>query len=389
MSVTIATHNGTSVSREHNVRNRNVTDKEPHIDPNGEYEVWHDEKIKAAYQRLFGDAVREYNERQKRDERKVKDYYREVCKDSKKHPCYELLVGVYGSDCPTKTKKEILQEFVSTWNERNPNLVLIGAYYHADEQGQDPHIHIDYIPVAHGYKKGLHTQVGLNRALFEQDGFQTQTRHNTAQIQWERRENAYLESLCAARGLSVAHPMRGRGEHLETLEFKAQKRIESAVKEADEIKRNIEPLRAEYISKKNYVKDNATEFNLHSGVEPIYKHPFSHEIIAYKVPAAVWNTQQITRMLRTAHEQSEEELQDIIQAHPRLIAENKRLKKINDEKQFEINKFYKVLDRMHPNTREMFLKHFDSLGNPAPQPQRDFREIEKELEADEPERTLI
>lgn len=63
-----------------------------------------------------------------------------------------------------------MQEFVSTWQERNPNLELIGAYYHADEQGE-PHIHLDYIPVAHGYKRGLETQTGLVKALQEQ-GFE-------------------------------------------------------------------------------------------------------------------------------------------------------------------------------------------------------------------------
>ena len=39
MGVTISTHNGSSVSREHNIRNRKITDKEEHIDREGHYEI--------------------------------------------------------------------------------------------------------------------------------------------------------------------------------------------------------------------------------------------------------------------------------------------------------------------------------------------------------------
>lgn len=63
--------------------------------------------------------------------------------------------------------KAIMHKFVDNWSARNPNLKLIGAYYHADEDGE-PHIHLDYVPVAHGYVKGMETQTGLVKALGEQ-----------------------------------------------------------------------------------------------------------------------------------------------------------------------------------------------------------------------------
>lgn len=49
--------------------------------------------------------------------------------------------------------KKILKDYVQDWKRRNPNLEMIGAYYHNDEQGKQPHVHIDYVPVAHGYKE--------------------------------------------------------------------------------------------------------------------------------------------------------------------------------------------------------------------------------------------
>lgn len=232
MNVTISTHNGTSVAREHNIRNLKVVSKEKHIDLNGIHEIWIDEPIRQAYKRLFGESVHRYNEKQNRAERKIDSYYNTICKDKKKHPVYEMIIGIYGKSdgsysCSAEQGKEIMHRFVDTWQERNPNLELIGAYYHADEEGE-PHVHLDYVPVAHGYKKGLETQTGLVKALGEQ-GFEKQGKA-TAQIQWQKRENEYLTSLCEAVGLTVEHPQTKSIEHLETQIFKLTKRIEELEK---------------------------------------------------------------------------------------------------------------------------------------------------------------
>lgn len=230
MGVTISTHNGSAVSREHNVRNPKVVSKEPHIDMNGSHETWIDEPVRRAYERLFGAAVEDYNSKQARPERRIKSYYNDVCKDSKKHPVYEMIIGIYGKNedgspiCSAEQGKEIMRQFVENWKERNPNLELIGAYFHADEPGAEPHVHLDYIPVAHGYKKGLETQTGLVKALGEQ-GFEKMGKA-TAQIQWEKRENDVLTSLCEAVGLTVDHPQIEGKKHLETQILKLQSRIE-------------------------------------------------------------------------------------------------------------------------------------------------------------------
>ncbi len=227
--VTISTHNGSAVAREHNIRNENVIIKEPHIDANGMHETWIDERPQEAYVRLFGQALNDYNNRQERPDRQIDDYYKHICQDDKKHPVYEMIIGIYGKDdqgrsvCSQEQGYELMKDFVQTWGERNPNLALIGAYYHADEQGE-PHVHIDYVPVAHNYKKGMHTQTGLVKALGEQ-GYEKDGRE-TAQIKWERSENAFLDELCRGRGLEVAHPLEGR-EHLQTRAYKLSEQVKS------------------------------------------------------------------------------------------------------------------------------------------------------------------
>ena len=238
MGVTISTHNGSAVAREHNIRNPKVVSKEPHIDVNGSHEVWIDEPVRQAYDRLFGESVEAYNAKQARPERQIKSYYNDICKDSKKHPVYEMIIGIYGKNedgspiCSAEQGKEIMRQFVENWKERNPNLELIGAYFHADEPGAEPHVHLDYIPVAHGYTRGLETQTGLVKALGEQ-GFKKKGKA-TAQIQWEKRENDYLTSLCEAVGLRVEHPRQEGRQHLATQEMKLQSRLNELEKATDQ-----------------------------------------------------------------------------------------------------------------------------------------------------------
>ncbi len=229
---TISTHNGSTVARDHNIRNEKVTSREAHIDPNGIHETWVDEKPHQAYDRIFGEAVNRYNDKQQRADRKITNYYNDVCNDKKKHAVYEMIIGVYpeeGKSLDENTQKAILKEFVDGWKERNPNLELIGAYYHADEEGA-PHCHLDYIPVAHGYKNGMETQTGLSQALREMGfGDDKETRKNSPVIRWERRENKSLEDICLAHGLTVEHPKIEGRQHLDTETYKAQKNLERTI----------------------------------------------------------------------------------------------------------------------------------------------------------------
>ena len=237
VTVTISTHMGNKVARQHNIRNRKVTDKEGHIRKDGDHGVWFDVDHREAYRRLFGAAVAKYNEQQSRDDRKIGDYYKQVCKDAKKHPVYEVIVGVYPKDGELSVKEQeaILWQYATEWKKANPHLALVGVYWHADEAGQ-PHIHMDYIPWSDGYKKGPERQAGLVRAL-EAQGFHKQGRE-TAQMQWTRAENNRLEAICRAHGLEVAHPLRGlHSKHMSSREYKYHRaQLQSMAKQVDQFR---------------------------------------------------------------------------------------------------------------------------------------------------------
>ena len=223
MANTISTHNGNSskVRRDHNIRNPKYVEKEPHIDPSRPHEIWHDETAPHAYRRIFGPSVQEYNARQKRPDRKIRNYHAEVKKSARKHDIYEMVAQVGSKDNAPDEKLgyKILREYADGWDERNPNLEAIGIYYHADEPGA-PHVHIDYVPVAHGYTRGPGVQASLTKALREQG--LVVSKEGTAQTQFIKRENGALEAICRHYGLDIVHPSIEAAKHLETALYKKQ-----------------------------------------------------------------------------------------------------------------------------------------------------------------------
>lgn len=217
---TITTHNGSTFNQGHNRRDIKYTSKDGHIRENGHIEIWKDEPLREAYKRIFSDAQKEYNERQKRSDRKINDYYQKVKNDAKRHVCYEMIIGVYKApQVSEKDKREIMKKFVDSWQARNPNLELVGAYYHADEVGE-PHVHIDYIPVA-DCTRGMSKQNALNSA-FEQMGYHGTSIKNTPQMAWQRAQNQELERLCKERGIAIEHDTEKK-KHLSVREYQEMK----------------------------------------------------------------------------------------------------------------------------------------------------------------------
>lgn len=354
MGVTISTHNGSSVARDHNIRNRKVTDKEEHIDPNGVHEIWHDEKPRDAYERIFGQAVEDYNEKQTRADRKITSYFNEVEKDAKKHTVYEMIIGVYGKNengtpiCPEETGKEIMRDFVDDWKQRNPNLELIGAYYHADEQGE-PHVHIDYIPVAHGYSRGMETQNGLVKALGEM-GFHKQGKA-TAQIQWEKRENDYLDRLCRDRGLEVEHPKEENVKHLDTATYKAEKHLESVIDYTNDLdninvalKRDNDALTAE----KERLTEEVTPYRkLKTGIEQVETK--GKTILPGVVAVSKKNLAELKEQAK-AYSVNRDEIDDIRVRMRNVESAEKRL----EEKKIDLSAEQQILYRQQAEVRNMY-----------------------------------
>lgn len=182
--------------------------------------------IKQAYDELFGEALAAYNAKQRRADRKIASYYDHVkgLKTGEKL-FYEDVVQWGSKDDFTdektrQTAKKCLIEYVKGFQERNPNLKLIGAYIHMDEAS--PHLHLDYIPFAHGYKRGLSVRNSLDKAMKEMGYIpEVESRKDNATKMWKDHERAVFGDICAAHGLEVEEERASNRKDLSVEEYKA------------------------------------------------------------------------------------------------------------------------------------------------------------------------
>ena len=177
-------------------------------------EYYIQQPLKEAYEQVFGLAVAEYNAKQKRKDRHIKDYLTDIKNSgNNEKQFYEIVVqigrkedtGVVDENgelsVAAQDAKEILDEYARSFQERNPNLYLFNAVLHMDEA--TPHLHLDYIPVAHGYKTKMHTRNSLTKALQEMDIEPAVSKNDTETMHWQQREREYLTEMCRERGLEV------------------------------------------------------------------------------------------------------------------------------------------------------------------------------------------
>ncbi|MBD5797091.1 hypothetical protein BHU24_22260 [Bacillus pseudomycoides] len=76
--------------------------------------------IQSVYKDAFQETVDEYNEKQKWNDRKIKDYYDKIHKYEKTHEQRELVVAIgEGKDDPKyrESKKEALKQYVEAVQE--------------------------------------------------------------------------------------------------------------------------------------------------------------------------------------------------------------------------------------------------------------------------------
>lgn len=170
--------------------------------------------VEEAYDDIFGEALRGYNAKQKRNDRKI-DNYLEKIKTSKNNEkvFYETVVqigkmddtGILDKDGNITSEslqaKEILDEYARTFQERNPNLILFNAVLHMDEA--TPHLHLDYIPVAHGYKTGLSTRNSLTKGLQEMGIAPAIGKNDNETMHWQQREREFLTGICREHGMEI------------------------------------------------------------------------------------------------------------------------------------------------------------------------------------------
>ena len=184
------------------------------------------EDIRAVYHGLFDNALARYNEKQTRKDRVIDDYYEKIRTGKQEKLFEELIIQIGNKDDMNATSengqlaRQMLDEYMQSFQQRNPTLRVFSAHLHMDEA--TPHLHIDFIPFTTGSKRGLETRVSLKKAL-EALGFAGGTKSHTELNQWIESEKQALASIMARH--DIQWEQKGtHEEHLSVLDYKKQER---------------------------------------------------------------------------------------------------------------------------------------------------------------------
>ncbi len=194
--------------------------------------IFHKENIREVYRELFGAALAEYNAKQKRKDRIIKDYYDHIFHSKQEKPFYELIIQVGNKDdthCNSddgRLAAQILIEFEKDFQKRNPHIRVFNSVLHMDEH--TPHLHIDFVPFATNQKRGLSTRNALTKAL-EQQGFIAKGKFDTSSKLWIDSEKEKLSEIMQRYGIEWKK-LGTHNNHLSVLDFKKQERKKEIVR---------------------------------------------------------------------------------------------------------------------------------------------------------------
>ena len=187
---------------------------------------YRNEDIRAVYHELFDDALARYNKKQTRKDRVIDDYYEKIRTGKQEKLFEELIIQIGNKDDMNASSengqlaRQMLDEYMQSFQQRNPTLRVFSAHLHMDEA--TPHLHIDFIPFTTGSKRGLETRVSLKKAL-EALGFAGGTKSHTELNQWIEAEKQVLASIMARHDIEWEQKGTHK-EHLSVLDYKKQER---------------------------------------------------------------------------------------------------------------------------------------------------------------------
>lgn len=214
-----------------------------------------------AFEQVFGEAMEEFNSKQKRTDRKttMEKEFAKLDKGKVKQELIHSMIVQVGNEHEAPSKGEcidILKEYLKEFRKRFPNMRIVSCAIHLDEA--TPHLQLYFIPVktkeqhlAQGNTKkwsGMDVQPSLSGAL-EQMGYTNDATkevevdgekkivkdyENCAIAQWQKDFNGLLDEICLNHDIEINHYMKGKKvSHQDTLDYKDGK-LQEAINEKKE-----------------------------------------------------------------------------------------------------------------------------------------------------------
>lgn len=324
--------------------------------------IYYSDKIEDVYHQLFDEALKRYNEKQTRNDRKIENYYDKIRSSKQEKPFHELIIQIGNKDDMAaesengELAEKILDEYIKGFQERNPNLKVFSAHLHMDEA--TPHLHIDFVPFTTGSKRGLDTRVSLKQALLSQ-GFKGTSKGDTEWNRWVQSEKEVLAEIMLQH--DIEWDQRGtHREHLSVLDFKKEQREH----ELEKLETIIDDKKLEHdllnkrISNYNEALDKLTELEDALQNDEKYQLPEPQGFMtakAYKTKFAEPIIKELTKLVKAVLARSFEGWENYYRLNQKngrlysenqdLIRENNYLKQENAKLQTE-NKDYRLLKKV-------------------------------------------
>ena len=349
--------------------------------------------IEKFYKEEFSEAVYNYNQKQKRNDRKIVDYLDKVSEDSKKNVAIEMILQLGDREdwenVSLEDKKKMAEVFksgIELLNDRN--LKVANAVVHLDEAS--PHLHLIAVPIGVNFKTGMEKQVSTSAVLDKKKLYKLrEDMENTLVTEYNKVYNKNLEKRIE-KGII--------DKHLDPMEYKEVKPIlDELIKVADKnsvltkVKENLK-------SKDKEIKELKEQINNKD-----------EKILEYKTSVKS-NNDDIEKARKEAEEKEKEkeEAEAIVKAKTKeleearknainidnLIMEEKKKKQEIEKKKQEIEKLsndYKELqekieaekDRIKEEIkaeREEIKKNIDEMIKKKDEEEAVLKEKEKELQ---------
>lgn len=229
---------------------------------------------------FFADSVAEYNAKQKRNDRKKKNYYEEINSEKRaEKPFFEYVIqignhednGITNDDFDVdkwaddksaydidsvlnKSQsnaelRQILDAKMAELPMKYPNFRFSLIQSHGDEPNGTYHYHVKFTPVATGYKKGMTEQCSLSKAL-ENMGYKSEGA-DYAIMQWQNDVKKDIEEAMNVWGYEKAD-MENENDGMDMSLFKLQTQKETLINQNEALTFENQELKA----------DNKNLFNL-------------------------------------------------------------------------------------------------------------------------------
>lgn len=200
-------------------------------------QVYHDE---------FDKVLKEFNQKQSRDDRKIKDYLKHVSDSKSNDVAAEIIIQIgdqdFWKDRSMEFKKSMIpcfQEQLDRLRKLCPDFKIASAIVHLDEKS--PHMHVVGVPVADGYKRGLSKRCSKTKVF---------TQKSLEKLQEAMRHDILLPTCVAEVDSNLKKRSKGRNRDLtkkELTELNEEKKdlqnsiklLEYSKKEETEIVNNL------------------------------------------------------------------------------------------------------------------------------------------------------